>query len=628
MTNKAASRTILALLLGGTMGAAVYGAWMWNKHDAFNNNTAAITTTDSSENANADEESLDEADAIVAASLAAILQSVQPPIPRTNTGDYLVSHFAQSQNDWRTASQSINSVLKNEEASPDLLRRALVLSLGSGDFETAAQRARALHAITKEPDALASLTLTIDALATNQFDTAIEMLNTLPRGDVGEFVSPLLSNWASAGLGTYKPHSLGGATIHAYHGGLIAHYLKKEPAEIEQFARVIVRPDGLTDEEYEHAADLFALAGNKKDALKIYSALLDEELGSSQIAPKIRAVESGTPLEAIIPPTPIRSPADGAAQAIFDLARILFLENSDASARIFANMALALNPNLVEARVILATSNARNELYDDAIIQFDRIPTTHPSWREAQYAAASMLDRAGKVDDAVRRLRNMYDLHRDADALARIGDIYRGHNRFDDALVEYNAAISAIGEPLSEEYWYLLYARGMCLERIGDWPGAERDLQAALQFQPDHPYLLNYLGYGWADQGKNLDQAITLIKRALALQPDDGYITDSLGWVHYKFGRHNDAIVHLERAVSLLPYDPTINDHLGDAYWAVGRKTEARFQWNRARNYASPDDDAELLGAITEKLENGLATPGTPPMQSANKTNKESKTAE
>jgi tetratricopeptide (TPR) repeat protein len=143
----------------------------------------------------------------------------------------------------------------------------------------------------------------------------------------------------------------------------------------------------------------------------------------------------------------------------------------------------------------------------------------------------------------------------------------------------------------------------MSYEQDGQWKKAEADLQAALAFQPDHPYVLNYLGYAWADQGTHLQEALEMIEKAVELRPGDGYITDSLGWVYYRMGRYKDAVPYLEQAVELMPYDPTINDHLGDAYWKVGRRLEAEFQWRRAKNHA---EDETLILAIEQKLVDGL----------------------
>jgi tetratricopeptide (TPR) repeat protein len=90
------------------------------------------------------------------------------------------------------------------------------------------------------------------------------------------------------------------------------------------------------------------------------------------------------------------------------------------------------------------------------------------------------------------------------------------------------------------------------------WQLAEVDLQRALVLYPDQPMVLNYLGYSWIDQNKNLKQGMTLIEKAVALKPDDGYIVDSLGWAHYKLGNYKEAVRYLERAVELRPEDPVL----------------------------------------------------------------------
>uniref|UniRef100_UPI0013D8C1B2 tetratricopeptide repeat protein n=1 Tax=Proteus mirabilis TaxID=584 RepID=UPI0013D8C1B2 len=72
--------------------------------------------------------------------------------------------------------------------------------------------------------------------------------------------------------------------------------------------------------------------------------------------------------------------------------------------------------------------------------------------------------------------------------------------------------------------------------------------------------VLNYLGYSWVDQGINLDEGLRLVRRAVELTPEDGYIVDSLGWAYYRMGRFDDAVTELERAIELKPEDPVVND--------------------------------------------------------------------
>ena len=236
-----------------------------------------------------------------------------------------------------------------------------------------------------------------------------------------------------------------------------------------------------------------------------------------------------------------------------------------------------------------------------------------------------MLEESGRSEEAIATLRSLYESENDLEPLIKIGDIYRRAEQFDAAIAAYDEAQAAIGEDnILPDYWHLYYVRGMALERNGNWERAEQDLQAALDFKPDQPYILNYLGYAWADQGKNLDKAREMIQKAAKLEPNDGYITDSLGWILYRDGEYKQAVKHLEKAVELLPYDPTINDHLGDAYWKVGRKLEAKFQWERAKNHIK--DDEKLMAAIDHKLEQGL--PQDPQIQQAHSDMAEKKPAD
>ena len=124
-----------------------------------------------------------------------------------------------------------------------------------------------------------------------------------------------------------------------------------------------------------------------------------------------------------------------------------------------------------------------------------------------------------------------------------------------------------------------------------------------MELYPDQPLVLNYLGYSWVDKGLNLEEAFKMLRRAVELRPNDGYIVDSLGWAHYKLGQYAEAAGTLEKAIDLKPADPVLNDHLGDAYWRVNRRNEAHFQWNHARDM---EPDPEDLPEILKKIKDGL----------------------
>ena len=152
------------------------------------------------------------------------------------------------------------------------------------------------------------------------------------------------------------------------------------------------------------------------------------------------------------------------------------------------------------------------------------------------------------------------------------------------------------------------YARAISLERLGEWPDAEAGFRKALELNPGHPQVMNYLGYSLVEKRIKLDEALDLIERAVAAEPNSGYIVDSLGWVLYRLGRYEEAVVHMERAAELMPIDPVVNDHLGDVLWLVGRFDEAEFQWRRALRFINAGETAQDADPerIRRKLDIGL----------------------
>jgi tetratricopeptide (TPR) repeat protein len=528
-------------------------------------------------------------------------------------GKFLASHFAQSAYDWNTAADYLDQVIENDPDNFDLIKRAMVLAMGTGDTKDAAGYAQEL--LKLEPDNnFALLILAVDRLGDDKLDDAIATLQKMPEGDMTAFVKPLLLGWAEAGKGKLEIAGLAQAPMHLYHGALMALFVNNK-AEARRLTDQILQVKGLTEGEVTRVADLLAALGDKDKALGLYQGLRLQGVGDAGTDAKIAALESGDEkaLKDLLPPLGITSIQQGAALALYDMGFILYQEESDSSTKLFVQMALAIDPDLTDGRLLLAETMIRNDRTDEAIALLKGVPETHPAYMESQRQAAELLAREGRSADALALLDNLYATHKDVESLIRMGDILRYDEKFGDALKAYNRAAQAIGgDRIPEEYWHLLYARGMVYERMGEWNKAVADLQAAVTYRPNHPYLLNYLGYGWADKGENLDQSLEMIRKASALRPTDGFITDSLGWVLYRQGKYEEAVPHLERAVELQPYDATINEHLGDAYWRVGRKVEARFQWRRAINNS---EDQTTVPAVMAKLKDGL--PPAQPVRAA-----------
>ena len=110
----------------------------------------------------------------------------------------------------------------------------------------------------------------------------------------------------------------------------------------------------------------------------------------------------------------------------------------------------------------------------------------------------------------------------------------------------------------------------------------EPTLREGLARYPDNPDLMNELAYFWADQGNHLAEALALIKRAAELDPDNGPIEDTCGWVYFRLGKAKEALPYLQRAALMTNNDPVVLQHMGDAYLRMGRGREAIDAWRSA----------------------------------------------
>ncbi|GJL86004.1 MAG: hypothetical protein DHS20C02_17790 [Micavibrio sp.] len=525
-------------------------------------------------------------------------------------GNYLSARFAQQHHDWGHASTYMEDVLEIDPGDADLIKRAMVLSMGSGDTEKAVRMAKKVLKV--EPDSsLALLFLTTDAFTKKDYKGAAEHIGKIPESGLSDFVIPLMKSWADAAQGNQNTAHLQDNSIHIYHAILIADYLNQH-GQIEELLERSLVVDKLSPDDVERIADIYAHIGKKDTALDLYGKILVSVPENKDIITKMEDLAAGKDMNLF---RTIKTPEQGVAEALFDTGQTLFQEYSDDSARVFAHMALYIDPSMTKAKLLLAHISARHERYAQAIEYYKSITPDNKHYMDARRRAATLLEESERIDEALMELQKLVDDHDDLESLIQIGDIHRHNENFKKALEYYNKSAKTFGKKIPADYWHLHYVRGMSYERLGKWKEAEKDLKAALSYQPEHPFILNYLGYAWADQGTNLDESLKMIRKAADLRPTDGYITDSLGWVLYRKGDYEEAVPHLEKAVELLPYDPVVNDHLGDSYWRVGRKLEAKFQWERAKNYAE-ESDAELVQTIDTKLATGLTSP--PVVRAAN----------
>jgi tetratricopeptide (TPR) repeat protein len=277
--------------------------------------------------------------------------------------------------------------------------------------------------------------------------------------------------------------------------------------------------------------------------------------------------------------------------------------------------ALAANPNQHEIAYYLGLVRVRARDEAGAIRAFEQVPPEHERYAESRSQIAGILERRGDLAGALAELEKAR-----ARASSRPLDLYAATLRarsgdFDGAVSFLQDLIAA--NPDDDE---LLYNMGVLYGEQKRYDESLRYMSLALEKNPDNASALNYLGYSWAEKGQNLEQAEQKIKRALELRPDDGFITDSLGWVYYmrarpllesgnlKDGRGwiRRAIQELEKAAQITGGDPVISEHLGDAYRLLPDKKRAFELYREAIRFEPRDGEQPDLRRKYEDLKREL----------------------
>ena len=216
------------------------------------------------------------------------------------------------------------------------------------------------------------------------------------------------------------------------------------------------------------------------------------------------------------------------------------------------------------------------------------------SYFDAQIRLALTLARQDRLEDARKHLKSIRT-ENDKQATLVIqaeADLLVEMKRLDEAMQIYNTALDNHYDP------DLLYARAMLAEKMDRLDVMEADLRKVVETDPQNAQALNALGYTLADRTDRYAEAEKLIDQALALRPDDFFILDSKGWVLYRLGKLDEAIVYLRRAYEQVS-DAEIAAHLGEVLWVSGNQKEAR-QILDAALKATPDNTH--LQEVIERL--------------------------
>ncbi|MGP9788600.1 tetratricopeptide repeat protein [Roseinatronobacter sp. NSM] len=527
-------------------------------------------------------------------------------LPYGLAGAYMSGRVAVSSDNFMQMALNYDRALQLDPGNDVFRELAMQGYLLSGYFERAATLAAQAHA-QGAGSQIAAIILQADEFLREAFDASLAA--TEQGRQTGPLTDALGTAWAYLGKGSMSEARAAFddiisdtpdlAPFAVYHKALALAYVGDMEAASALLTGEVDGPVSLTRRGIVAHITILSQLGRFDEALELAESMFGAT-PEGDVARVVASLSDGQP----VPFTTVRSARDGMAETYLLLASALLGEQGDWLPLVYTRLALALRPDHPDAILLAGELLEQVGQYDLAQQVYDQMPEDDPQFLNAQLGKANALFRAGDTDAAIDWLEGLVEgAPASVMAYSTLGDMLRRQERFEEAAAAYTRAIDLIDE-VEERHWVLLYTRAISLERMGDWDSAETEFRRVLEFVPDEPQVLNYLGYSLVEQQRNLDEALDMIERAVDGEPDSGYIVDSLGWALFRLGRYEDAVPVMERAVELTPNDAILNDHLGDVYWAVGRHREARFQWSRAISFA-PHPDLDL-DRVRRKLDVGL----------------------
>jgi len=267
-------------------------------------------------------------------------------------------------------------------------------------------------------------------------------------------------------------------------------------------------------------------------------------------------------------------------EAVTRLNAILKKDPQADGARALLILAYYQQGDLATTKKLLRQVRPASPAYEESVIMLARILQ-----EEKDFPGAEKALRQAMADKQHLRL-NFY---------VALAMLYAGQDKIDKAHGVFTQAFADFPDNVEVYYEYALF-----LHKLNDTAGAMHQMEEVLKREPNHARALNYVGYTWAEEGRNLEEAKAYIEQAVALLPKDGFVRDSMGWVYYRLGDFPAAIRELELAVALSPDDPTIYEHLGDAYLKNNDHAMARQAYVKSLEL---HEEEEKKAAVRSKLE-------------------------
>jgi tetratricopeptide (TPR) repeat protein len=265
------------------------------------------------------------------------------------------------------------------------------------------------------------------------------------------------------------------------------------------------------------------------------------------------------------------------------------------------SLVLASDPKNDRVRFYLGVAYAELGETSRALDELDKVDGKSDYYVEARVRRATILQK-DEPAKAIKEIEAALAARPDSpELMSFLASLYREQKRYPKAVEMLERVVAQF--PDNDRYRFTL---GATYDEANDRDKAIEQMLRAIELNPKNAAALNYLGYTYADMGVKLDEAESLIRRALQIEPNDGFYIDSLGWVYFKRGDFAHAVEYLERAAELAGEDPTVVEHLGDAYHQTGRNDSALQSYRDALGQSKDAAQIERLKGKIQGLGDGI----------------------
>lgn len=288
-------------------------------------------------------------------------------------------------------------------------------------------------------------------------------------------------------------------------------------------------------------------------------------------------------------------------------------KNYPAALQAYADMGKLSDSAQKEAELLTIETYRDSRDVDKAIAEAKKALVASPNDPDLTGSLAMLYGEKGDAATGTKLLQDMlHGNNGDVQVYLQMAQVQEQGKKYEEAEQSAQKA-EQMAQQASEKQnvWFIL---GDIYDREKKYDQASGEFQKILAADPNDAQALNYYGYMLADRGERLDEAQSMVQKAVNLEPSNYAYLDSLGWVYYKQNKLTQAEEYLRRAVALEGDDPTVLSHLGDVYLKLGQNQQAEdtlakslAQWQKVLPADYEADKANEVDAQLKALKKHLA---------------------